>query len=494
MIDMEQATQWHNRPKGFKGRCPVCGLPTTARGEHRAVGPQEPIDAVWIVRQRSGLGWVQRAIGAKRVAAAVRDREHRARRRQVVMPRDETVSRIRQATTMLANGATMAEAAKALGIALGALEATEDHNRGIWRQMYDEVMLAQVTICRKQAGTDDALADPQAHWRRARRAERWAKANGIELFESNGEMTLGRFFAEVFMPQRLADVRPATVQMYEMCLRQWRLLMGDPPLRAITSAMMADFRNALGKLPGMGVGYASPNSVRKTLRHVQTVLDKCGKPGPRNRDAAGLLDTVPWAKPPKEVLRLPKVVTPDVLQKAYIACTAMDYPRFDGIRAPAWWRGLLVTVYNTGIRCRTVFALRMEYIDWAHKMLVIPCESMKAGRPHIVPLNEAAMEHLRAMRTERELVFPWPIRLSAFYPAFRQLQRAAGLKPDECFGLHDLRKTLATTLWSVAPEAAILALGHAASSVTMRHYVNAGSVLTEAVKHIPQPWERLQAG
>jgi len=97
------------------------------------------------------------------------------------------------------------------------------------------------------------------------------------------------------------------------------------------------------------------------------------------------------------------------------------------------------------------------------------------------------MEHLRKIRTDRELVFPWPWRREAFYRQLHLLENAAGIPREDHFGLHNLRKTLATTLWADSPQASQLALGHAGSDVTIRHYVAREGIVAAALDRLPQP-------
>ena len=77
----------------------------------------------------------------------------------------------------------------------------------------------------------------------------------------------------------------------------------------------------------------------------------------------------------------------------------------------------------------------------------------------LIHLNKTALEHLRKIRTDRELVFPLPVTLFAFHKWFHKLQNLAGIPRDEHFGLHGIRRTTATALWEIAPHAAQLALG-----------------------------------
>ena len=127
--------------------------------------------------------------------------------------------------------------------------------------------------------------------------------------------------------------------------------MGEPSLSEITSAMLADFRDCLTKLPGRtNTTRRSPNSVRTALRVVQTLLGKAGPPGPRNRDVQDLIQRVPYARPPREVLREPRFVSEDYVNAAYRAAICLELPRLPGFKPAAWWRALVVTTYNTALR------------------------------------------------------------------------------------------------------------------------------------------------
>ena len=323
----------------------------------------------------------------------------------------------------------------------------------------------------------------------AGQAEKWCREQGQPLFPINDELTLTTFFETYYVPARLSDASPGTVNYRRTVLNRWRLITGDPPLKSITVPLLAKFRDAIANSAGEDrVSRKSVNTVAGYLGVVQTLLDKAGPPGMRNRDAAGIIDRVPWIKPPREVLLPPRIVTPERMNDVYQAAVAMDIPRGFGFKPPAWWRALLVLTYNTGLRRGTLFKLRMEWIRWDDCCLTIPPKSMKSGQWHTIHLNPTAMQHLRAIRTDRELVFPWPFGSTRyFYTVFHRLQDAAGIPRKDHFGLHALRKTLATILWADSPQASQFALGHAGAEVTMRHYVASQGIVAQALDRLPQP-------
>jgi integrase len=165
----------------------------------------------------------------------------------------------------------------------------------------------------------------------------------------------------------------------------------------------------------------------------------------------------------------------------------MEWPIAPGVKAPAWWRALLVTAYNTGIRRGALFKLRMTDIQWDDCALVVRAATAKTGIGQRIPLNKTVLGHLSAIRTNRELVFPLSFGSRHFDTVFHRLQKAAGIPRDEHFGLHDLRRTAATLMWEESPAAAQLMLGHTTSRTTRQFYVNNRSILARAVARIPQP-------
>jgi integrase len=222
-------------------------------------------------------------------------------------------------------------------------------------------------------------------------------------------------------------------------------------------------------------------------------LDKAGPPSYRNRDAAGIIPQPPWIRKPRAQEKPVRIVTPQELSDVYLSAIAMNTPRIPGFKPAAWWRALLVVAYNTSLRRRTLFEARMEQMDWVQHCLVIPAKQMKSRRPHVTHLNATAVAHLLKIRTDRELLFPWPHCKRHFDTCFHKLQTAAAIPEHEHFGLHDLRKTHATLLWESSPAAARLSLGHTNDDITRRHYVAPDGIVARALDSLQQPQAFLDA-
>ena len=423
-----QPTDWHQKPEGHVGPCPVCGYEGKYRIWHRAEIVGDGALSLYYTRRKAKTGWREIAVGPNK--SEMQD-EQKARRR------DNKIIR----------------------------------------------------LVRLQAGTDAILADPDKYLAAASHAQSVIDNRGEALFPSqkkNGEHTLASFFEEYCLP--LSNGGEDFVASQRTTLKYWELATGNPPLKEIDNVMMARFKKFLMGLRGRRRHQRQkPRSVRNRLSHVQCILDKAGPPHPHNRDAAGILDRVPYVKPPRVTQEIPQIADEQDIVNCYLAAVGMEMPKVNGFKTPAWWRALIVLAYNTGLRRGTLFSLRMDDIDWQKSRLVIASGRMKSGRGHLIHLNATTLEHLRAIRTDRELVFPWYRHPKRFYDYFHRLQDMAGIPKDDHFTLHAIRRTLATRLWELEPQAAPLALGHAGSDVTIRHYVQSSGIVSRALDALPQP-------
>jgi integrase len=262
-------------------------------------------------------------------------------------------------------------------------------------------------------------------------------------------------------------------------------------LTSIDVLLLTRFRDALAKTRGQNKwSYATPTTVAGKMQAIQTVLDKAGPSGHRNRDAAEILEKVPWVRAPRTEARPVRLVDPKHVSDAYRVACCMDRPVVEdgGLKPGEWWRALLVVAWNTGLRRRSLLELDWDMVDWERRFFRIPGRSMKAKRFQIQPFPEVVLTHLRGIRrSEHGLIFPWPMHIREFSNKWHELLDLAGIPVENHFGLHDIRKTLATTLWGNDPQAAQFALGHASATVTARHYVSQTGIVAAAVDAIEQP-------
>ena len=402
--------------------------------------------------------------------------------------RERIRQEIREICTLLAGGAKHAEVVEALHLSPHAVSHFRKAYPRVWQEEYNRAMQTALLIVRRQAASPAVAENPTQATRRAIRVRRWAKRQGRTLFDPSQKPTLTTFFDGYYRVMRLGDATGKTIRSYQNALGQWALVTGDPPLDQIDGPTLARFRDHLLQLPGRnGNPTLSPNTVRSILRHVQTVLDKTGPPQRGNRDGAGLLEKTPWVKPPRATVSPPRIATAEQLSAAYRAAETMPRPEVEGVTPAAWWRALLVVAYNTGLRAGTLFAMEFAWIDWQRGELRIPPMKTKSRRGEIMHLNATATKHLAAIRTGRKLVFQHPDGCRTFHRDLHQLQDAAGIPREDHFGLHNIRKTLATVLWAESPEAARLTLSHTNLGTTQTHYVQGGPIVAAALDRLPQP-------
>jgi integrase len=140
-------------------------------------------------------------------------------------------------------------------------------------------------------------------------------------------------------------------------------------------------------------------------------------------------------------------------------------------------RSLWLLYLLTGLRRGELLALTWDAVDWDRRVLHVT--QTKQGRPHVLPATDAVAELLRAQprMLGNPHVFPSPVKPgAAWHPhavkqAWVRLRKRAGM-PD--LTLHDLRRTVAASMADNGESELIIAavLGHAAQSVTTRHYAH----------------------
>ena len=402
------------------------------------------------------------------------------------MMRKETKMLIFNAIRLSAAGHPYSAIAERLGSTKWRIAWFRKTYRDLWDDLLRKEQDAIVAAVRAAAGTSAALEDAARYLALAEAAQKITDDRGESLFVKSKEATLSQFFEGYYLATSNAG-KDAVYQL-RLTINRWVLYSADPPLREIDSAMLGGFKKFLFGQPGLHRNtFASARTVAGKLKHLQGVLDKAGPSGPRNRDGANILERVPWVRPPKVPQPIPDIVSDEHLGACYRAAERLGKPVIDGVETVDWWRALLVVAFNTGLRRGTLFSLRMADIDWEGERLVIPASRMKSARAHIVHLNKTALDHLQNIRTDRDLVFPWPGNDRKFFVWFHKLQDLAGIPKEEHFGLHAIRRTTATKLWENDPQAAQLALGHVGSDVTLKHYVQSAGIVQRALDALPQP-------
>ena len=483
-------TDWHKRPSGYNQRCPICGCGHAKMGEHRAVAPEENMEAQWIRRSKSRSGWKYSPFGFNEVPRTKDPKSKpRSYKQRCPGPEPKTLQQIARACRMSAQGKTFKQIAPVLGVSVLTVAHWQENYRELWAMAFDKAVEDNITILREVAGTDAILQDAPAFARMASNVRKLLEARQQPLFPAaaDGESRLGDVMKS-YIERRAFEASTGYLHLLQLVVNRWQYSMGDPPLANIDTDMLVRFRDFLIKSRGREPGtVAKAETVRNNLRFLQMLLEYAGPVGRHNRDGLGILKVVPWICPPRAEESEPKVVSFEHLSAVYEKADIMTVPQIPGIDPANWWRALLVFTFNVGLRSRALFGLEWKHIDLEQQVVKVPRGLMKSRRAITLPLNEIVFQHLLKIHTDRQYVFEWPYGKNHLMTNFHRLQWAAGVPRSEMFGLHALRRTLATTLWEDNPAAAQLQLGHRGSQVTIAHYVQASGILTKAANELRQP-------
>jgi integrase len=176
---------------------------------------------------------------------------------------------------------------------------------------------------------------------------------------------------------------------------------------------------------------------------------------------------------PAEAIAKPKIEHPrdrvlemNEVRRVYVGADLLGYP----------FGGFIKMLLLTAQRRTEVAEMRWDQIDLDEGVWVIPSESVKSGRPHLVPLSALAVRLLQSLPKLGEYVWTSdgksPIsgfaklkqRLDAFLAA-----SGGALQP---WVLHDLRRTAATHMVRLGVTETIVGrvLNHAVQGITARVY------------------------
>lgn len=160
-----------------------------------------------------------------------------------------------------------------------------------------------------------------------------------------------------------------------------------------------------------------------------------------------------------------------------------------GIPPNLWWTGLILFLYETGVRIGAALQLRTADIDLESGRVIVRAEIQKQYADQVFTITEETRSVLRQFAgIERELLFPWARTTSSFYLHWKKLLAAAGLPTGRRCGPHRIRRTTATFAeLHLGRGTATGILGHSSAHVT-RAYIDT-SMLPENrfAENLPRP-------
>jgi len=218
----------------------------------------------------------------------------------------------------------------------------------------------------------------------------------------------------------------------------------------------------------------SATTINRSLEVVRTILNRAAR---SYRDEDGR----PWLE------AIPPLITmlPESRRPAY----PLTWEEQDRLfpKLPAHLERMALFAVNTGLRdnnvCGLEWAWEVPVPEIGRSVFVVPSDSFKTNRDHVVILNDAAWSIVQAQRGLHPVwVFPYHGRRinTMNNTAWQSARREAGLRSVR---VHDLRHTFACRLRAagVRDEDRCTLLGHAAHSMS-GHYASAdiGRLMNEA--------------
>ena len=326
------------------------------------------------------------------------------------------------------------------------------------------------------------------------------------------DTTLREFVRRWFVPHYCRKLRrplkPRSEAEFSTAVGRWVLIFGDTRLRDCSLDLCRQFVEADFLMPGMRRGRTlSPRTVAKHCGALQTIFHMAAPRTERHKDAydddglfgldrTGRPRTAPWFP----AIQLPDHIQDRVFELAEIhawleACQYARQPLLRECRPDAWWRALILFLYNSGPRIGATLKLRRRMVQrkGGRVWLEVPGEISKQGRAKLSLLSSHAVAAIDSIPT-LDLIFPWPHSPKHLQTIRRELQTAAGIAPERQFGFQALRATNATEVFCLDPRAAQENLGHRSIGTTIGSYVGARGLIGAqaarigpALEALPQP-------
>ncbi len=153
---------------------------------------------------------------------------------------------------------------------------------------------------------------------------------------------------------------------------------------------------------------------------------------------------------------------------------------------PGWLRELVIFALNTGMRLSEILELNWRDVNLSRRTVTVV--KSKNGEKRTIPLNETALEMLRAKSVKRsiktELVFPSQVyTMMSRHNVSRAFRNVVKKAYVEDFRFHDLRHSFATRVVQAGKDLYKVQslLGHKTAAMTQRYAHHYPESLRDAV-------------
>lgn len=242
---------------------------------------------------------------------------------------------------------------------------------------------------------------------------------------------LKELYEQLFEPLKLRSRTDNTRRLYRTTLRTFaKFILRDPlvtDLNDVTVNRFLAWYRAMGR---------SPFTVNKEHANLTAIW--------RFACRRGILKEWPTVEREVEPEREPQAWLDYEMQRLYDACDA-EAGMVGPVTASAFWRALILVIWDTGERIGAVTGLRWADVDLEGGWLRVPAEVRKGRRrDRLYQLSDEALVCLRAIRRGPGLMFQWPYCRTYLWDKFGAVLRRAGLPSDGRSKFHRIRRTVAS--------------------------------------------------
>jgi len=270
--------------------------------------------------------------------------------------------------------------------------------------------------------------------------------------------TLSEFFEQTYLPLRMVGRSSDTLEIYRVALKRWTAFSGTTPINRIDAMLLAGFQAGL-------LSRISPASVNCYLRSIKAMLRAAA-----DEDVA-LIDRAPKIRMLKEPKRVPLALT--VEEFSSVLAESARWPReIGGSPAADWWRAVLLTDWETGLRYKALLSILSA--DFLPQSGGLSCraETQKNRLGQWFDLPAPTISAIQAVyRPEERLLFHPGVRPETVERWFRQILDRSGIHAPKGCGncFHRFRRSKASYTEAGGGDAQ-RALGHSTRAVTERYF------------------------
>lgn len=272
------------------------------------------------------------------------------------------------------------------------------------------------------------------------------------------ERTLLHFYESSYRPLRLADASEQTDAVYRSVINRFGwYLSTEPTFDHLTDEALEEF---LAWARRAGRSAATANRLRSHLLAIWRHAWRKRKVDDQPRDV----------QKHREPKRLPEAWSLPEFERI-IAAAGQVRGTIAGVPAGLWWRSLLLTLFDTGLRHQAAMKARSIDLDAERQTLFVPADHQKQKADQLFALHADTVRLLcETQPAGRQLLFPWPGRMRDVRDAYRSILKAAGLPHGPKHLFHKLRRTSGSHLAAATDDGtAQRHLGHSSPSVTARY-------------------------